>query len=254
MKTSAGASLRRWFRSNRDSEPVSDIADGDLLYRWIVSARGGKRGHKAYFEGGQADALRVARSAERWLKRKDIRVLEFASGYGRVTRHLKGALPQADITASDIHPAACAFIRERLGVKAMESAVDPAALSVGGPYDFVFVLSLFSHLPDRTFAAWLAALCRVLAPGGILLFTTHGDRSRKRMAGLDRSEGESGDGWTYYRISDQSDLDVEDYGTLIVTPRYVTAAVEQCDGVALRSFNGGAWLGHQDGWAIQKSA
>ena len=95
------------------------------------------------------------------------------------------------------------------------SATNPEELSVGSGYDFVFVLSLFSHLPDRSFARWMRTLYEALAPGGALLITTHGDTSRPRFSGIDLSREENGDGWVYRRQSDQADLDLETYGTML---------------------------------------
>lgn len=228
------------------------ISTDDQLYRYIAERHGQEMGHRRYLDGGDKDARQAASAAKRALGRDSIRVLEFASGYGRVTRHLRAAMPLAEIAASDIHPQACEFIEENFGIHTYVSSTDPSDLAVGGGYDFVFVLSLFSHLPDRTFSAWLSALYETLAPSGVLLFTTHGDRSRRRFSGIDLSAEENGDGWVYRRRSDQPDLDIEDYGTMIVTPQYVVRAIEPAGGAELLSFNAGRWFGHQDEWMIRR--
>lgn len=202
--------------------------------------------------GGKSDAHQAAAAAKRLTKRDRLKVLEFASGYGRVTRHLVDTMPGSSITASDIHPEACAFVRDRIGVQALRSATNPADLSVGSGYDFVFVLSLFSHLPHRTFGLWLTALYGLLAPGGVLMFTTHGDVSRQRFKGMDLSKEESGNGWTYLRRSDQPDLDLHDYGTMIVDPPYVLSSIGQHTEGTFKNFVSGSWFGHQDEWAVQK--
>ena len=41
----------------------------------------------------------------------------------------------------------------------------------------VYSLALFTHLSEQTGRHWLAELVRVLRPGGLLLFTVHGERS-----------------------------------------------------------------------------
>jgi SAM-dependent methyltransferase len=41
-------------------------------------------------------------------------------------------------------------------------------------FDLVYSLSIFTHFREEYAAAWLAELGRVLAPGGILIITTHG--------------------------------------------------------------------------------
>lgn len=230
---------------------IEEIADEDLLYQYIIQRRGDS-GHAAYFRGGLQNANQVAAEARRILKREPLNVLEFASGYGRVSRHLQTTMPETKIAASDIHPQACAFLRDRLGITAFESATDPDDLSIEEKFEFIFVLSLFSHLPDRTFRRWLGALYSLLAPGGALLFTTHGQTSLSRFEGIDLANEETGEGWIYRRKSDQPDLDVEDYGTMIVTPRYVVDAIEECGDAVLASFSAGNWLSHQDAWVLRR--
>ncbi len=81
---------------------------------------------------------------------RPIRLLEFASGYGGVSRHLKNN-PRFDLVSCDIHPAAIAFLRESVGVKALQSAHTPEGFIPCEKYDVVFALSFFSHMPKRSF-------------------------------------------------------------------------------------------------------
>ena len=233
---------------------VLEIADNDFLYQYIAKRRGPEEGKEAYLRGGKSDAGLVAAAAKRLTKRDKLKVLEFASGYGRVTRYLVDMMPGCSITASDIHPEACDFIRDRIGIQALRSSTSPAELSVGSGYDFICVLSLFSHLPNRTFVEWLTTLYGLLAPGGVLMFTTHGEVSKRLFVGIDLEKEEKGPGWTYLRRSDQIDLDLNDYGTMLVTPRYVLDAIEKCQGGLLKSFVSGTWFGHQDEWAVERPA
>jgi SAM-dependent methyltransferase len=230
---------------------IDAISEHDHLYKYILSRRG-KEGHQAYLSGGRHDAGQVIAAARRALRKDEIRILEFASGYGRVTRHLPSLMPKAKIVASDIHPEACDFIRREFDVETYPSDIDPGKAVIGEGYDFIFVLSLFSHLPHRTFASWLQRLQRALAPGGALLFTTHGETSKRRFQGIDLTKEEQGDGWIYRRKSDQPDIDIEEYGTMIVTPRYVLGCIEECKDAELLSFWAGPWLGHQDEWMLRR--
>lgn len=100
-------------------------------------------------------------------------LLEFACGYGRITRHLAEAY-HGRHHACDIDPAALAFSRHHFGVTTCPSAHEPRDWNPPRLYDRIFVASLFTHLPERTWAAWLARLASALAPRGVLIFTTHG--------------------------------------------------------------------------------
>ena len=75
-----------------------------------------------------------------------IKLLEFASGYGCVTRHLKKHA-RWDLTSCDIHSEAIDFLDRQIGVKTLQSVHLPEQFATIEKYDVVFALSFFSHLP-----------------------------------------------------------------------------------------------------------
>lgn len=162
-------------------------------------------------------------------------------------------LPQDHITASDIHPAACDFIRDSLGIEARESHLSPDRLDIGTGYDFIYVLSLFSHLPDRTFGAWLGSLFALVAPGGYLMVTANGHATLRRASVFWDPVFDAGLGYGYRPESDQVDLDSVDYGAMLVTPDYVLRqmAAHAPDAV-LHRFRASTWLGTQDEWVLHR--
>jgi SAM-dependent methyltransferase len=111
---------------------------------------------------------------------RPVKVLEFASGYGRVSRHFPTVLPEAEVVACDIHDEAVDFLEE-IGLPACKSSHVPEALQIGRTFDVIFVLSFFTHMPRSTWRPWLKALARHLSPIGILVITTHGEVSQPLM-------------------------------------------------------------------------
>ncbi|MBM3976917.1 MAG: class I SAM-dependent methyltransferase [Planctomycetes bacterium] len=136
------------------------------------------------------------------------RLLEFACGYGRATRWLVRALGPERVRASDILPEAVAFVGARHGSAAFASATEPAQVELGGPHDLVWVGSLFSHLPEPRFRAWLAHLGAALAPDGLLVLSTHGADAAGSVPEF-----------RYERHSENARLSVDEYGTARVHPR-----------------------------------
>ncbi len=178
-------------------------------------------------------------------------LLEFASGYGCVTRHLASVLPSAAVTACDIHPQAVAFIERELGVKATGSTPAPALLDLGGGFDVVFALSFFSHVPPRTWGDWLVALFRHVNPGGSLIFTTHGVVSHFKL----RSSIQIPDnGFRFEPASEQMDLDTAEYGTAFTSTGYVTPEIFRRLRAPIALLAEGFWWGHQDVYVIAKPA
>ena len=103
----------------------------------------------------------------------DGQILDFASGYGRVTRFLAAYYGANHITTSDIKDEAVEFQKRHLKVKGFTSVYAPGSLAVKDQFDFIFVGSLFSHLNETLFAQWLDKLLSLLTPTGHLLFTVH---------------------------------------------------------------------------------
>jgi SAM-dependent methyltransferase len=234
------------------------LHEGDQLLGYFINQAkmSEKSAVEAYVDGGHHDAAKVVRLLEKLkLAGSSARVLEFASGFGRVTRHLKTLSPKSSLVASDIHLEACDFIQEHIGVIARPSNLKPERLNVGENFDLIFVLSLFSHLPSKTFGSWLAALYDKLAPGGYFMFTTHGEFAMSvHPAHFGAFQFEE-PGFAYRGDSDQPDIESSEYGTAIALPMYVTRLLKELLPEArLISFASGEWFGIQDEWVIQKPA
>lgn len=232
----------------------SEIHRADFIFRFIM-------GHKKfvsdeaaavryYFEDGAKSArqsMDLMRKHCRGLSRKP-KVLEFASGYGLVTRHLT-ADRSIDLESCDIHTAAIDFLQNKLGGRAIQSSRYPETASFPHAYDFVFVLSFFSHMPIVTWTRWLVRLIQSLKPGGVLAFTTHGMASRPQ-----HGDPEIGPlGFWFLASSEQTDLSTDEYGSAIVTEAFVRKAVQSIPSVELIETRLAYWWGHQDLYVLRKT-
>jgi SAM-dependent methyltransferase len=201
---------------------------------------------KHYFENGAANAQQVRKLIAALGLAKDARVLEFASGYGRVTRHLK----DLNFVACDIHPEAVTFCTDVLGVSAIPSASIPENWEPVEKYDFTFAISLWSHLPDGLFQRWLSSVCLALKPGGYLMFSTHGAHAATVVPEL-AEVIKDGQQYGYLDGSDQKDLDPSIYGSTVVLPTYVIKAIYDATKARIVSFKPAEWWGLQDEWIIR---
>ena len=138
--------------------------------------------------------------------------LEFASGHGRFTRHLARVFRDGQLTVSDVVPGSVEFIRSTMGVNGFYSHANPLDLEIPSQYDVIFVLSLFSHLPLPVWGGWLTRLHSALAPGGVLIFSTHGERCAE-LEGVSLPM----EGVRFFSSSESTALDGESYGTTFVT-------------------------------------
>ena len=200
----------------------NNIHPDDFILDYAVKIVGVKRGVEAYLEGGKSHASWFKSVCDKAnLSHQGIKVslLEFASGYGRVTRHFDK--DYYDVTACDIHEEATNFISGHLNVKTILSVSNPDDFNINKTFDIVFALSFFSHIPDRTFGKWLKVLYGCVNQGGALIFTTHGRISNEdaKMTLVD--------GYAFSSSSEQKDLDTAEYGITITENSYVTKVCEQ---------------------------
>jgi SAM-dependent methyltransferase len=152
------------------------------------------------------------------------KLLDFASGYGRVSRFLVREIPPQRVWAADVYAGGVRFQEERLGVHGIASTVQPERFSCAERFDAILVTSLFTHLPEERFRQWLRVLLGCLAPGGMLLFSTHSPEL------LPPGVEMPAEGFCFRETSESRTLDTSDYGSTWVTEEFVSAALEQAAG------------------------
>ena len=196
----------------------------DEMLAFASAAAGSSRGAFDYFRlGHDLDATVGQIVAWAFPGDEAIAVLEFACGYGRILRHLVARFSPDRVTASDIDPDALSFVAAEFGVATLQSVADPDAIDWPQRFDLIVVPSLFSHLPDRSFARWIGALYGLLAPRGVLAFSVHGDHVL--------GDGSAVDGILYRPTSEATGrLAVDQYGTSYVTEAYVAERIATATG------------------------
>lgn len=104
------------------------------------------------------------------------RILDFGCGCGRVLRHFGALDGEHRISATDIDPEAIAWCQANMpGIDWRTNAFLPPTEWPDATFDFLFSISVFTHLDEAMQRAWLRELQRITRPGGLLLLTVHGD-------------------------------------------------------------------------------
>lgn len=120
-------------------------------------------------------------------------ILDFGCGCGRLARwwwELEG--PR--IHGCDYNPRLvnwCAAHLKHVEVRTNE--LDPPLPYGEQCFDLVYALSVFTHLPPSLAQRWMIELVRVLRPGGLLFFTTHGEAYLDRLSRAERAAFERGE-------------------------------------------------------------
>ena len=204
----------------------------------------GRKSAEAYMASGHKTASVIFDLVGTGPESAQPRILDFAAGYGRISRHLKTFYPASVITMSDIHPEALTFASE-LGCLSVPSTWRPSDFRPG-QFDIVIAVSFFTHMPKDTWVAWLQALTDCLAPGGIMLFTTHG---LPAMVPMGVSEVDS-EGFIFHPHREQKDLNISKYASTTTLPEYVFPSLLKCGLDVIKFCEGG--FGYQDYYLVTR--
>jgi len=227
---------------------VAEIDPADEMFAFALRSLRGSADAAAilYFSIGRLIADSIGEAlAWRFPNRPPASLLDFAAGFGRATRFLARRLDPGTITAAEVDPAALAFQAKRFGVRTLLSPMDAEGFDPGPPHEAVVGSSFFSHLSEARFGPWLAKLWSAVAPGGILVFSTHGPELLAESADWSR-------GIVFRAASETDRLDPEAYGTSWVTPEFVAGEIRRsCAGGSLHAIPFGL-DGRQDLYAVAR--
>lgn len=205
-----------------DAIPLEIDARDEMLEFLRMSFEGDReRALFAYFRSGLSIADAMAQVL-RWRFGAPGRIgclLDFASGYGRVTRFLLREVPAERFWVSDIYAEAVRFQEERFGVHGVVSTLLPEDFACAERFDAILVTSLFTHLPEERFVGWLRRLLGLLRPGGVLVFSVHDE------AILEPGVSMPAEGFLFQELSESNTLDTSDYGSTWVTEGFVRSAL-----------------------------
>jgi SAM-dependent methyltransferase len=135
--------------------------------------------HRQHYFGVGEDVIRLVKLAMLASRKRAStiqNILDLPCGHGRVTRSLRAAFPEARVTACDLLTDGVDYCAKTFNATGVYSQIHPTTemFANNGPYDLIFVGSLFTHLDTNRWPEFLTLFDDILAPDGILIFTVHG--------------------------------------------------------------------------------
>jgi SAM-dependent methyltransferase len=207
----------------------------------------------SYFGPGAVALRRVRLAMMETRKETCESLLDFACGYGRALRFFRAAFPEARLVACDISTDAVDFCAQEFGAVPAYSHEDPAQIELPGPFDVIWVGSLFTHVSEHRWIAFLELLESVLAEDGLLVFTVQGRNVRRQLLAGELAAwsltGESVQ--QIVRGYDEQGFGYADwtgaagYGTSLSRPSWVAKQIEERPGLRLVGYRETGW-GRQD--------
>lgn len=110
------------------------------------------------------------------------RLWDFGCGCGRVSTHFALQHPDLQVVGSDIDPEPIAWLGKTKRPNTnyyVNDSMPPCPFD--GDFDFVYSISVFTHLPEDMQFAWLEEVARQCAPGAIALLTKQGEHFYKSL-------------------------------------------------------------------------
>ena len=124
---------------------------------------------------------------------REASVLDFGSCWGRITRFFMRDVSLKNLHGIDVVPEFVNECRDLFGSSNfMQCGAMPPCHHASSSMDLISAYSVFSHLSEKAFLAWMGEFHRVLRPNGILAFTTRSELFLDYCQGLRTSGAELG--------------------------------------------------------------
>jgi ubiquinone/menaquinone biosynthesis C-methylase UbiE len=122
-------------------------------------------------------------------------ILDWGCGPGRVIRHLPNYFGKnCSFYGTDYNAESISWCKKNLPNIAFNKNELEAILPYQSNFfDFIYGISIFTHLSEQLHFDWAKELLRVLKPGGVLMLTTQGENFKIKLTQEESSIFEKGD-------------------------------------------------------------
>jgi SAM-dependent methyltransferase len=220
---------------------------------------------KLHYFGVGLDALELIFDAMMLCRLTKIRsILDMPSGFGRVTRHLKTAFPDAELYACDLYQDRIDFCARELGAIPVKSKENFNDIRFTTKFDLIWCGSLLTHLTAQQFQQALELFARSLNADGVAVITLHGRHSPfiqhnkwkylpdEQFAIAESQFRDKGFGYADYNMQNVF-FEQETYGVCLSSPSYVLKCLEKDESIRIKAYLERRWDDHQDALIFQKT-
>lgn len=245
------------------------INDLDVITTIAAADQMRAEGHdRHYFSVGRSAAhvistALLARSSFPEANAQILDILDYGCGHGRVARWIRAMFPDARITGTDYIQDGVTWCQTHFNYIPHVGPIPRDA------FDMIWLGSVFTHLPETAVRRIIAELQLALRAGGILIFTTQGRHSARRIAQAFET-GISPGPWLTYNLSDAKAAELlaayarseygyvdypgqRDYGVAIAPISWFIDPALVGDQFCILSAQEKAWDSHQDVVCLMRS-
>ena len=119
-------------------------------------------------------------------------ILDFGCGCGRVIRNWRD-LEGTQVYGTDYNPQLVDWCRQNLAFGEFgTNQLSPPLSYEEKTFDFVYALSVFTHMPEELQFSWMEELSRILTDSGYLLISTHGEHYLEQLTEEEKEDFQAG--------------------------------------------------------------
>ena len=139
--------------------------------------------YKKYYTDSIESAIWLTNHLKKHIELKNIRILDWGCGPGRIIRHLPGAIGNGcEYFGTDYNKKSIEWCSQNLSNIKFNLNTLVAQLPYPDNYfGVIYGISIFTHLSEQLHVDWYKELFRILKPKGIMFLTTQGDNFKVKL-------------------------------------------------------------------------
>lgn len=150
--------------------------------------------YRGYYVGGKKTAEFLKNLVEKYIIAENLKILDWGCGPARVVRHLPEVFGNNNrFFGTDYNAESIKWNNEN--IKNVEFNLN--SLKAELPYeneffDFIYGISIFTHLSEKLHYEWVAELSRVLKKDGLVMMTLQGEKFREILSQAEKENFDKG--------------------------------------------------------------
>ncbi len=140
-----------------------------------------------YFTDSKKTASWLKDHFQKHIELKDLKILDWGCGPGRVIRHMPEAIGNGcEFYGTDYNEKSIQWCTQNLpGIHFNTNTLAAKLPYPDNYFGVIYGISIFTHLSEQLHYDWYHELHRILKPNGILFLTTHGDNYKVKLTDME---------------------------------------------------------------------
>jgi SAM-dependent methyltransferase len=151
--------------------------------------------YKKYYSESMETSEWIVDSVKPYMSLKNINVLDWGCGPGRVIRHMYESLDKnCKLYGTDYNLKSINWCQRNLkNIFFNHNGIESNLPFNDNYFHLIYGISIFTHLSEEKHYEWFDELLRVLSPQGIMFFTTQGDNFRVKLSENEKVKYDNGE-------------------------------------------------------------